>query len=64
LILSRYYKVLASYWALFIILPTLLVCYRFGTSGGMGILVVSVLIGERGFRPWKRLWKVGDGQDR
>jgi len=44
---------------LFIIIPIIAVAFLVG--GGVGLialLVVLVVIGEHGFRPWKRLWKV------
>ena len=56
---TRYIWARASYWLLFIIIPIIAVAFLVG--GGVGLialLVVLVVIGEHGFRPWKRLWKV------
>ena len=61
--MNRAKLALGSYWVLFIIGP-LVVCFvLFGASVRAAgycvpILVVLCVIGEHGFRRWKRLWRV------
>jgi hypothetical protein len=56
---TRYLWARASYWFLFIIAPIIAVSFWVGGGIGIiGLLIVLVVIGEHGFRPWKRLWKV------
>jgi len=52
-----------SYWALFIIAPVSLCIYglrAWGVSGWfcLPVILVLLVIGEHGFRRWKRLWRV------
>jgi len=54
---------LVSYWLLFVILPTLAIIFFWGFSratilAGVGILLILLVIGERGFRLWKHLWRI------
>jgi hypothetical protein len=58
---SRAFWARVSYWLLFIIAPTVAVYFLLGASvknGAVcvGIFVVLVVIGEHGFRRWKRLF--------
>ncbi len=60
---TRYLLARVSYWSLFIIAPTVALFFLFGASASsagvcLGVVVVLVVVGEHGFRPWKRLWKV------
>ena len=62
--MGRAILVLILYWLLFIVAPSLTVFFLLGLSeksAGVtfGVFIVLVLIGERGFRPWKRFWKIG-----
>jgi hypothetical protein len=59
---ARNYWMRISYWAIFIVGPTVAAFFLLGDSAkhlGMcfGILLVLVLVGEHGFRLWKKLWK-------
>jgi hypothetical protein len=51
---------LATYWLLFIIAPTALILlvvpenWRLGAAIPIGLLLI--VIGEHGFRKWKRRW--------
>jgi hypothetical protein len=57
--IKRYRLALASYWFLFILVPTTLAFFILGLSAGVvGVFVILAIIGERAFRPWKRLWGV------
>lgn len=52
-----------SYWSLFVIAPAVVLFFILGASRSdagvcFGVGIVLVIIGEHGFRPWKRLWKV------
>jgi hypothetical protein len=52
-----------SYWLLFIIAPTVAAFFLLGASAKngaacVGIFVVLVVVGEHGFRRWKRLFGV------
>jgi hypothetical protein len=60
---ARYRLALASYWLVFIIVPAALCFLLLGassTSAGIafGFAMILFLIGEWGFRGWKRLWKL------
>lgn len=54
---------LITYWALFIIAPLALFIIWRGQSVSTAVLsvvlfLVLAVIGERGFRLWKRFWRV------
>ena len=52
---------LATYWALFIIAPVAVSFYLLGASASVVcIFVLLCVLGERGYRYWKKLWKVGE----
>jgi hypothetical protein len=60
---TRYKLAQASYWFLFVIGPAAGLFLILGVSSvnagfcfGLGLILT--VIGEHGFRPWKRLWKV------
>lgn len=55
----RVQMVLIAYWILFVLLPTFLIGWYFELSGAgiIGVLVILAIIGERGFRVWKKIWK-------
>ena len=60
---GRFHFAVYSYWFLFIIAPVVVVFEltkpkNAGFGWLCGLLVVLVVFGEYGFRPWKRLWKV------
>ena len=60
---TRYRLALVSYWSLFVIAPTVALFFILGRSSSnagvcFGVGVILTIIGEHGFRPWKRLWKV------
>ena len=55
------FLVLVSYWTLFIIAPTVAALFILGISAKngaacVGIFFILVLIGEHGFRLWKKLF--------
>jgi len=59
----RYRLALASYWLAFIIGPALVFFLWLGPSStnagiAFGLAVILMLVGERGFRPWRRLWRL------
>lgn len=59
----RYRLALVTYWTLFIVLPLGALVLWLGAPQEnfavyMVALVVLVMVGERGFRSWKKLWKV------
>lgn len=59
----RYHLALLSYWVLFILLPMGALIVWLGASASnlaayLIALVVLVVIGERGFRSWKRICRV------
>lgn len=61
--MTRYRLARVSYWLLFIIAPAVVLFFIVGVSSSsagvcFGVGVVLAIIGEHGFRPWKRLWKV------
>jgi hypothetical protein len=61
--MNRTMLALGSYWAIFIIAPLALCFLLLGASARavgycLPLFVVLCLIGERGFRRWKRLWRV------
>jgi len=53
---------LATYWAIFIILPVALIWSHIPASVRWAVTLPAgfalVLIGERGIRRWKRIWRV------
>ena len=54
---------LVSYWLLFVITPILALIVFCGFSrtsvfAGVGIFLVLLILGERGFRLWKHLWRI------
>jgi len=54
---------LVTYWALFVFAPLAICFYFLGASASAAntcivIFVVLCIIGERGFRLWKKLWKI------
>jgi hypothetical protein len=54
---------LGSYWTLFVVAPLAACFFVLGSSARaagycLPIFLVLCLIGEHGFRRWKRLWKV------
>jgi len=58
---AKAFWVRVSYWLLFIFAPTVAAFFLLGVSaknGGVcaGIFIALVLIGEHGFRRWKRLF--------
>jgi hypothetical protein len=60
---TRYRLARVSYWSLFIIAPAVALFFLVGASASnagicLGVIVFLVIVGEHGFRPWKRLWKV------
>jgi hypothetical protein len=60
---TRYLLARVSYWLLFVIAPSAALFFLLGASvknGGvcLGTFAILAVIGEHGFRPWKRLWKV------
>jgi len=60
---TRYRLARVSYWSLFIIAPAVALFFILEASSSsagvcFGVGVVLAFIGEHGFRPWKRLWKV------
>jgi len=60
---SRAFWARVSYWLLFIIAPTVAAYFLLGGTAKngavcVGIFVVLVVIGEHGFRRWKRLFGV------
>ena len=60
---TRYRLARVSYLTLFVLAPTVSLFFFLGASASnagicFAALVVLVIIGERAFRPWKRLWKV------
>jgi hypothetical protein len=64
----RYRLALFSYWSLLIIAPAVVLFFILGASSSsagvsFGVGVVLAIIGEHGFRPWKRLWKVDTSGD-
>jgi hypothetical protein len=61
--MNRTTLALASYWALCVIAPLTICFYLLGASASaagscVAIFVVLCVIGERGFRLWKKLWKI------
>jgi len=57
--------VLASYWALFVVLPTVIFAvfsfHWLKAFAGIGVIVVVFLLailGEHGFKIWKKFWSV------
>jgi hypothetical protein len=61
--MNRTTLALVTYWALFIIAPLVICFYLLGASASaagkcVAIFVVLCIIGERGFRLWKKLWKI------
>ncbi|MFN0079154.1 MAG: hypothetical protein ACKVY0_22045 [Prosthecobacter sp.] len=61
--MNRTIFALGSYWALFVIAPLVVCFFLFGASARaadycLPVFIVLCLIGERGFRRWKRLWRV------
>lgn len=63
--MTRYKLARVSYWLLFIVTPAVALFFILGPSGStagvcFGVGIVLVLIGEHGFRAWKRLWKIED----
>ncbi|MEI6147726.1 MAG: hypothetical protein WCS01_01390 [bacterium] len=58
----RWVMCLAAYWLLFIILPAVLVLLLLPKAKRLGSILpigfVLILIGEYGFRKWKKLWRV------
>jgi hypothetical protein len=62
-IMNRTKLALASYWALFVLAPLVTCFLLLGASAQAAgycvpIFVVLCIIGEHGFRRWKRIWKV------
>jgi hypothetical protein len=60
---TRHRLALASYWFAFIIVPAVVLLLLLGpsaTSAGIafGLAVLLMLIGERGFRHFRRLWRL------
>jgi hypothetical protein len=60
---TRYRLARGTYWFLFIIAPAVALFFILGASCSdagvcFGVGIVLAIIGEHGFRPWKRLWKV------
>jgi len=49
---------LGSYWTLFVVAPLAACFFIFGAGYCLPVFFALCLIGERGFRRWKRLWKV------
>jgi hypothetical protein len=54
---------LVSYWLLFIFFPLGgFLAWRGITASSLGLLIplflALVLVGERAFRPWRRLWRL------
>lgn len=47
-----------TYWALFVIAPTGFSVYLWGFGICLPVFFVLVLLGEHGFRQWKKLWKI------
>lgn len=59
---SRQFWARVTYWLLFLFVPSALVYFFFGGMAigfCLGIFFALVLLGEHGFRHWKRLWRVG-----
>jgi hypothetical protein len=59
--MSRTLLALGSYWALFIIMPLVLCFLLLGVRAAgwcLPLFLVWCLVGERGFRGWKRLWGI------
>ena len=56
------YICLLTYWALFIIAPLTFILFLVPSNWKIGTAVISliilVMIGEHGFRKWKKLWDV------
>jgi len=55
--------VLIAYWLLFVMVPVVLILAslrfsRLSFAISAVAFVVLVIVGERGFRKWKKLWKV------
>jgi len=60
--MNRTTLALGNYWALFVIGPLIGCFFLLGASARAAgycvpIFLVLCLIGERGFRRWKRLWR-------
>ncbi len=60
---TRYLLARVSYWLLFVFAPTLALFLALGATaknGGVcfGVFCVLMIIGEHGFRYWKKLLKV------
>ncbi len=60
---KRYRLAVASYWLAFVIVPALVFLLLLGPSStnagiAFGLAVILMLVGERGFRPWRRLWRL------
>ena len=60
---TRYLLARVSYLSLFVFAPVAALFFTLGASAAnagicFGALIVLLIIGEHGFRPWKRLWKV------
>jgi hypothetical protein len=60
---TRYRLALASYWFSFVIVPAAILFFVVGPSGAsagvaFGLVVILMLVGERGFRRWRRLWRL------
>jgi hypothetical protein len=52
---------LISYWLLFVALPSVALFLLLGPSGksvgiAFGVFIALVVVGERGFRGWAKLW--------
>jgi ABC-type transport system involved in multi-copper enzyme maturation permease subunit len=61
--MNRATLALVTYWVLFVIAPLAICFYLLGATARaagtcMAIFVVLCIIGERGFRLWKKLWKI------
>ena len=57
---TRYRLALASYWLAFVVVPAGVALAFLGLSGRSAVIVaglamILILIGERGFRRWRRL---------
>lgn len=55
--------VLVSYWLLFVVTPILAIIGFWGLSrptiiAGVSLFLILLVIGERGFRLWKHLWRI------
>ena len=61
---TRYRLARVSYCSLFVLTPAIAAFFALGASGSsagasVAVLVILAVVGEHGFRPWKRLWGVG-----